>query len=166
MNILHIRPYIELGGVSQYLIRLSEGLTAHGHHVIVASAGGELSADDLMANAEAVGTAILVVVATPDANPNVMRGLIDQLRKSSDKPIAVLLGSTQDDKVVLVGGLSHALVERGLSAGAWVGDTAKLVGGGGGGRPDMAQAGGKDPEKLPAALEQAKAAMRAKLATT
>ena len=131
-----------------------------------ASAGGKLSADDLMASAEAVGTAVLVVLATPGANPNVMRGWIDQLRKASNKPIAVLLGSVQDDKVVLVGGLSHALVERGLSAGSWVGDTAKLVGGGGGGRPDMAQAGGKDPEKLPAALEQAKAAMRAKLATT
>jgi len=127
------------------------------------TAGGELSADDLMAAAETINGSRLIVAATPGANPNVMRGWIDQLRKSSDTPIAILLGAVQDDKVVLVGGLSHALVDKALSAGTWVGETAKLVGGGGGGRPDMAQAGGKDPEKLPAALEQAKAFMRAKL---
>ncbi len=113
-----------------------------------------------MASAETVGDAKLVVAATDNANPNVMRTLIDQLRKTSDMPIAVLLGGAQGDKVLLVGGLSNALVDQGLSAGTWVGDTAKLVGGGGGGRPDMAQAGGKEPEKLAAALEQAKAQMR------
>ena len=122
--------------------------------------GASLSAEDLLASAETVGDAKLVVVATDNANPNVMRTLIDQLRKTSDMPIAVLLGGAQGDKVLLVGGLSNALVDKGLSAGTWVGDTAKLVGGGGGGRPDMAQAGGKDPEKLASALEQAKAQMR------
>jgi alanyl-tRNA synthetase len=127
------------------------------------SAGGECSADDLMAKAEAVGDALLIVAETPGANSNMMRGWIDQLRKSNSTPIAVLLAAIQDDKVLLVGGLSHALVERGLSAGNWVGDTAKLVGGGGGGRPDMAQAGGKDPDKLPMAIEQATAAMKKKL---
>ncbi len=122
--------------------------------------GASLSAEDLLASAETVGNAKLVVAATDNANPNVMRTLIDQLRKTSDMPIAVLLGGAQGDKVLLVGGLSNALVDKGLSAGTWVGDTAKLVGGGGGGRPDMAQAGGKDPEKLASALEQAKAQMR------
>ncbi len=125
--------------------------------------GASLTAEDLLAAAETVGEAKLVVAATDNANPNVMRTLIDQLRKTSDKPIAVLLGGAQGDKVLLVGGLSNALVDKGFSAGAWVGDTAKLVGGGGGGRPDMAQAGGKEPEKLPAALEQAKAQMRQRL---
>ncbi len=125
--------------------------------------GAALSAEDLLASAETVGNAKLVVAATDNANPNVMRTLIDQLRKTSDMPIAVLLGGAQGDKVLLVGGLSNALVDKGLSAGTWVGDTAKLVGGGGGGRPDMAQAGGKDPEKLASALEQAKADMRKRL---
>jgi alanyl-tRNA synthetase len=127
------------------------------------AAGGETSVDDLMSGAEVVNGSKLIVAATPGANSNLMRGWIDQLRKASDTPIAVLLGAVQEDKVVLVGGLSHALVEQGLSAGNWVGDTAKLVGGGGGGRPDMAQAGGKDPDKLPTALEQAKASMKEKL---
>ncbi|MEM9646390.1 MAG: DHHA1 domain-containing protein, partial [Planctomycetota bacterium] len=83
------------------------------------------------------------------------RGWIDQIRKKTDGESAVLLAATQGDKVVLVGGLSRALVERGLNAGKWVGNAAKGVGGGGGGRPDMAQAGGKDASKLPAALAAA-----------
>jgi len=131
--------------------------------LIQATAGGKLSADDLIGQGETVGTTVLVVVETPGANPNVMRGWIDQIRKRSDGPTAVMLAAVQGEKVLLVGGLSKALVDRGLKAGDWVGAAAKAVGGGGGGRPDMAQAGGKDPSKLPAALEAAKKSMRDQL---
>jgi alanyl-tRNA synthetase len=124
------------------------------------TAGGEISADELLAGGESAGDAILIVAQTPGGNANLMRGWIDTIRKTSKSPVAILLGSTQDDKVVLVGGLSRPLVDRGLSAGTWVGDAAKAVGGGGGGRPDLAQAGGKDPAKLPQALEAAKLQMR------
>ncbi|GAA4464881.1 alanine--tRNA ligase [Novipirellula rosea] len=127
------------------------------------TAGGKLSADDLISGAESVGDSMLIVAETPGANPNVMRGWIDQIRKKSDKPTAVLLASVQGDKVLLVGGISRELVDRGVKAGEWVGAAATVVGGGGGGRPDMAQAGGKDPEKLPEALEQAKVSMRQSL---
>ncbi len=72
----------------------------------------------------------------------------------------MLLAAVQGEKVLLVGGLSRDLVDRGLKAGDWVGAAAKAVGGGGGGRPDMAQAGGKDPSQLPAALEAARESMR------
>ena len=130
-----------------------------------ATAGGKLSADDLIAGGESIGQSLMVVAETPGANPNVMRGWIDQIRKKSQWPTAVLLATVQGEKVVLVGGLSKALVDRGLKAGDWVGAAAQAVGGGGGGRPDMAQAGGKDPSKLPAALEAAKASMRDQLAT-
>jgi alanyl-tRNA synthetase len=129
-----------------------------------ATAGGKISADDLIASGEQVGDTLLVVAETPGANPNVMRGWIDQIRKKSDGPTAVLLAAVQGDKVLLVGGLSNALVEQGLQAGKWVGAAAKVVGGGGGGRPDMAQAGGKDPSKLPEAIEAAKQTMREQLA--
>jgi len=124
------------------------------------TSGGQLSAEDLLAQGEAVGDVILIVAQTPGGNPNRMRGWIDSIRKTSPKPVAVLLASTQDDKVLLVGGLSHALVEQKLSAGKWVGDAARAVGGGGGGRPDLAQAGGKDVAKLPAALAAARDQMR------
>ncbi|WP_442506232.1 alanine--tRNA ligase [Novipirellula sp. SH528] len=127
------------------------------------TAGGKMSADDLISGAETVGDSMLIVAETPGANPNVMRGWIDQIRKKSDKPTAVLLASVQGDKVMLVGGVSRELVDRGVKAGDWVGAAATVVGGGGGGRPDMAQAGGKDPKKLPEALEQAKVSMRKSL---
>lgn len=125
-----------------------------------ATAGGKLSADDLIASHEQVGDTCLIVAETPGANPNVMRGWIDQIRKKMDSPTAVLLAAVQGEKVVLVGGLSRDLVDRGLKAGDWVGAAARAVGGGGGGRPDMAQAGGKDPSQLPAALEAARESMR------
>lgn len=129
-----------------------------------ATAGGKVSADDLIAQGEKVGEDLIVVAEVPGANPNVMRGWIDQIRKKADGGTAVLLGTVQGDKVLLVGGLSHSLVDRGLKAGQWVGQAAKMVGGGGGGRPDMAQAGGKDADKLAAALDAAKTSMREQLA--
>lgn len=125
--------------------------------------GGKLSAEELIESGVTVGDTLLVVAETPGANPNVMRGWIDQIRKKSKGPTAVLLGAAQGGKVVLVGGLSRDLVDRGLKAGQWVGDTAKVVGGGGGGRDDMAQAGGKDPKKLPQAIEQARQGMTEQL---
>ncbi|MGI9471510.1 MAG: alanine--tRNA ligase [Rubripirellula sp.] len=131
----------------------------------VATAGGKLSADDLMDEAEQVGGSLMIVANTPGANPNVMRGWIDQIRKKSETPTAVLLAAVQGEKVLLVGGLSRDLVDRGLKAGDWVGAAAAAVGGGGGGRPDMAQAGGKDASKLPAALEAAKQSMRDQLSS-
>ncbi len=127
------------------------------------TAGGEMSADDLIQQGETVGDTLLVVAETPGGNQNLMRGWIDQIRQKSKTPTAVLLATVVDDKVLLVGGLSRDLVDRGLKAGQWVGAAAKTVGGGGGGRPDMAQAGGSDPSKLPAALEEAKASMRKSL---
>jgi alanyl-tRNA synthetase len=129
-----------------------------------ATAGGKLTADELIDRGETVGDSLLIVADTPGANPNVMRGWIDQIRKKCDAPTAVLLAAVQGEKVLLVGGLSRELVERGLKAGDWVGSAARAVGGGGGGRPDMAQAGGKDPSKLPDALEAAKLSMREQLA--
>ena len=68
-----------------------------------------------------------------------------------------------EGKVVLVAGVSRDLVEKGVSAGNWVRDVAPVVGGGGGGKPDLAQAGGKQPEKLPDALAKAKEVARVML---
>ena len=127
------------------------------------TAGGKVTADDLIGKGEQIGEDLVVVAEVPGANPNLMRGWIDQIRQKSSGGSAVLLATTQNDKVLLVGGLSRSLVDRGLKAGQWVGDAAKMVGGGGGGRPDMAQAGGKDPSKLPAALEAAMASMKQQL---
>ena len=80
--------------------------------------------------------------------------------------LAVLLAAREgDQKVILVAGVSREMVEQGISAGQWVRQVAPTVGGGGGGKPDMAQAGGKQPDKLPEALDQAQSAIRQMLQT-
>jgi alanyl-tRNA synthetase len=68
----------------------------------------------------------------------------------------VLLASAEGDKVTLVAGISRELEARGLSAGEWIKEPATIVGGRGGGKPDLAQAGGKQADKLPAALDAAR----------
>src|SRR5205823_9144104 len=67
----------------------------------------------------------------------------------------VLLAAANGEKVTFVAAVSDDLVAAGLKAGDWVRETAKVAGGGGGGRPQMAQAGGKDSSKLQDALTKA-----------
>ncbi|HEV2021279.1 MAG TPA: DHHA1 domain-containing protein, partial [Terriglobales bacterium] len=81
-----------------------------------------------------------------------MRVLVDNLRQKLGSGV-VVLGSVADGKVALIVGVTKDLVER-LPAGKIIGPVAKVVGGSGGGRPDLAEAGGKDPEALDAALAE------------
>jgi alanyl-tRNA synthetase len=118
--------------------------------------------DELLEQAVPIGGIKVIVHQAADWDADTMRAHIDQLRRKA-APLAVLFGSASDGKVLLVAGLSKELVEQGLSAGDWVKAAAKAVGGGGGGRPDLAQAGGKFPEKLPQALADALEYLRAKL---
>jgi alanyl-tRNA synthetase len=117
---------------------------------------GGLSVDQLIASAADVA-GVKVVIAEVSGGPNELRQMIDQLRRKA-APVAVLLANRQEEekKVTLIAGLSRDLVERGLDAVKWVKVASAVVEGGGGGRPDMAQAGGKLPEQLPAAFEAAR----------
>jgi alanyl-tRNA synthetase len=110
------------------------------------------SMDELIASATRVAGVNIVAREVAGATADDMRQQIDLLRRKAS-PIAVLLASQSDGKIQLIAGLSRELVERGLDAAKWVKETAKVVGGGGGGRADLAQAGGKDPARLPQALE-------------
>jgi len=77
----------------------------------------------------------------------------------------VLLGACDvQGKVTLIAGLSRDLVERGLSAVEWVRAIAPIVDGGGGGRDDLAQAGGKLADRLPQALEEGRRFIEQRLA--
>ena len=85
-------------------------------------------------------------------------GSVDNLREMTDwfqdkvgSGVAVL-ATVSNGKPVIIARVSNDLIERGVKAGDLVRDVARVVGGGGGGRPNMAQAGGRDPEKLPEAL--------------
>jgi alanyl-tRNA synthetase len=75
------------------------------------------------------------------------------------------LASAADGKVTVVAGLTRDLVDRKLSAGEWIKSAAEAVGGRGGGKPDMAQAGGKLPEKIGDALAAARATIEKMLAS-
>ncbi len=123
-----------------------------------AAAPGGATPDELLAAAVDVGGTRIVVADARGSDAGAMRQCIDQLRRKAS-PIAVLLGSVEADKVTLVAGISRELEERGLSAGTWIKDAATIVGGKGGGRPDLAQAGGKLVDKLPEALAAARQAI-------
>jgi alanyl-tRNA synthetase len=120
------------------------------------SEAGSLSAETLLAGAEQVAGTTVVVAEAPGANSNMLRQLIDQIRQKVSPSIIFLATAEGEGKVVLVAGVSKDLVAKGVSAGNWVRDVAPVVGGGGGGKPDLAQAGGKHPEKLAEALAKAK----------
>ena len=87
--------------------------------------------------------------------------LSDRL-KQRHAPAAVVLGSAGDGKVSLVANFDEAVASR-VSAADVIRGAAPLVGGGGGGRPTMARAGGKDAERLPDALAEAERLIRAAL---
>ena len=89
----------------------------------------------------------------PNADVDALRSLADQFRQKHPSGV-VVLGTVINEKPSLIAAVTPDLISRGLKAGDLIKRVALVVGGGGGGRPDMAQAGGKDPAKLPEALAQ------------
>ena len=112
--------------------------------------------DQLLAAAESVGDFRILVAQMEDVDPESLKTAAERLlQKLGDG--AVVLGSVPEaGKVSLVAAFSPTVNKKGLQAGKFVGEIAKLCGGGGGGRPNLAQAGGRDPSKLPEALESAR----------
>jgi alanyl-tRNA synthetase len=102
----------------------------------------KVSADYLLAGARSIVGATVIAQSIDSQSPDDMRLLIDALRRKQATGLAVLLIVVAEGKVSLVAGLSRDLIERGLHAGNWLKQIAPIVGGGGGGRPDLAQAGG------------------------
>jgi alanyl-tRNA synthetase len=96
------------------------------------------------------GIPVLAIII-PDANEETLRLMADRFRQRYPTGVAVL-ASIQKDRPLLIAAVTEDLVRRGLHAGKLIKDVANIVGGGGGGRPTLAQAGGKDPEKLDQAL--------------
>jgi alanyl-tRNA synthetase len=97
-----------------------------------------------------------VVVAEVKAlKGSALKDVSDQIRQQ-ENAVAVLLGSVDDGRAYLVVNIDSSLVDRGLDAVAVAREAAKEIGGGAGGRPDLAEAGGKNPEGLPAAYEVGK----------
>ncbi|MCI0893498.1 MAG: alanine--tRNA ligase [Chloroflexi bacterium] len=93
----------------------------------------------------------VVAAKTSAANAEAMREMGDFLKAKLSSAV-IMLASVVEGNPILVAMVTPDLVERGLHAGNMARDTAKVMGGGGGGRPEMAQAGGRDPSKLDEAL--------------
>jgi alanyl-tRNA synthetase len=118
--------------------------------------------DALASSAREVGGAQVLVAGVEVADAKALLDLVDRV-KGRLGDAAILLGTAADGRVHLVASVAPALVERGVKAGAVVKAAAEIVGGGGGGRDTMAQAGGRDPEKLGAAIEAARVSIESAL---
>jgi alanyl-tRNA synthetase len=116
----------------------------------MASSQGE----DLADQAVDVKGAKVLAVTLDGADAKTLRDTMDKL-KDRLKSAAIVLGAVNDGKVALIAGVTQDLTAK-LKAGELVNYVAQQVGGKGGGRPDMAQAGGTEPGKLPAALQSVK----------
>lgn len=125
---------------------------------LAASAGQDLVAQAITLD----GGAKLLAARLEGADPKSLRTTLDQLKDKLGSAVVVLATET-DGKVSLVVGVTKDLTDR-VKAGELIGQVAAKVGGKGGGRPDMAQAGGNDPAGLPAALELVEPWVRARLA--
>jgi alanyl-tRNA synthetase len=88
----------------------------------------------------------------PGADTELLRELADRFRNSHEES-AVVLASLQDGKPLIIAALSENMVKRGLHAGELVKHIAQSVGGSGGGKPSLAQAGGNNADALPQALD-------------
>ncbi|MBD0266196.1 MAG: alanine--tRNA ligase, partial [Tolypothrix sp. Co-bin9] len=111
--------------------------------------------DSLLQTAESVGDYKILVAQLDDDDPESLKTAAERLLQKLGNG-AVVLGSVPEaDKISLVAAFSAEVNKKGLQAGKFVGAIAKICGGGGGGRPNLAQAGGRDASKLPEALTQA-----------
>jgi alanyl-tRNA synthetase len=108
--------------------------------------------DELVASAEEVAGVKIITHLATGIDRDGLRELADQLRSKAGTA-AILLGAEIDGKVALLAAVTKDVIGKGAKAGDCVREAAKAVGGGGGGRPDMAEAGGKNCDKLPDALQ-------------
>ncbi|MDE3839712.1 alanine--tRNA ligase [Bacillus methanolicus] len=113
---------------------------------------GNIEARNLASSAKEVNGIKFIAAKVQAADMNNLRNMADDLKQKLGSVI-VVLASVHDGKVNIIAGITKDLIEKGYHAGKLVKEVATRCGGGGGGRPDMAQAGGKDPNKIDSALQ-------------
>ena len=118
--------------------------------------------DELLGKAEDVEGVKVPVTEVPSVSSEELREMGDKLRDKLGNA-AIVLGTQTGDKVLFLSMVTKSLTKDGLHAGKIVQTAAQVCGGGGGGRPDMAQAGGRLPEKLTDALQAAKEVLIAQI---
>jgi alanyl-tRNA synthetase len=113
------------------------------------------SVDQFIQEAETVGQVKVLIRRFDGADADFLRSIIDSLKEKVKSGI-FLFGSQLGEKALFACGLTGDLVKQGLHAGKIIDTVAKVAGGGGGGRPDLAQAGASDVAKIDQALEKGK----------
>ncbi|NEQ45768.1 MAG: alanine--tRNA ligase [Leptolyngbya sp. SIOISBB] len=115
-----------------------------------------VKSDQLVNAAENVGDLKVLVAEMPGVAPDALKTAAERLQQKLGEGAVVLGSVPEEGKVSLVAAFSPKVIEQKVQAGKFIGAIAKLCGGGGGGRPNLAQAGGRDASKLPEALATAK----------
>ena len=133
---------------------LAENKALHSENESLKSKMAQNSLGDVMDKVVEIKGVKLLAAKLDDVDMNGLRDLGDQLKEKLGDGV-VILSSVKDGKVSLLAMATDAAMKAGAHAGNLVKALAKEVGGGGGGRPNMAQAGGKDPSKLDAAMAKA-----------
>ena len=139
----------KIGQLIDHTRQLEKELEAE-HTRQTAEAAGRLAC-----NAEQINGIRLLAAEIIVADADQLREAADRIREQI-KPGVVILATRSQDKVALVAMASPEAIKKGIHAGNLVREAARITGGGGGGRPDMAQAGGRDPQKIGEALQAAK----------
>jgi alanyl-tRNA synthetase len=112
---------------------------------------GNIEAGNLVSKVKEINGVNLLVAKVQASDMNNLRNMADDLKEKLGSAVLVL-GSNTDGKVQLIAAVTSDLIEKGYHAGKIIKEVAIRCDGSGGGRPDMAQAGGKDPNKLDSAL--------------
>jgi alanyl-tRNA synthetase len=113
---------------------------------------GNIEAGSLVSNVKEINGVNVLAAKVQAADMNALRNMADELKQKLGSAV-IVLGSTEGGKVQIIAAVTSDLIEKGYHAGKLVKEVALRCDGSGGGRPDMAQAGGKTPEKLESALK-------------
>ncbi|MEG4277824.1 alanine--tRNA ligase [Microcoleus sp. MON1_C1] len=112
--------------------------------------------DQLLSAAEDLGEFKIIVAQLGDVDTEALKTAAERLQQKLGNAAVVLASIPEPDKVSLVAAFSPEVNKKGLQAGKFIGGIAQICGGKGGGRPNLAQAGGRDASKLQEALESAR----------
>ncbi|MBO1064396.1 MULTISPECIES: alanine--tRNA ligase [Nostocales] len=115
-----------------------------------------VKSDSLLQTAEIIGEHKIIVSQLEDIDAESLKDAAERLLQKIGNGAVVLGSIPEAGKVSIVAAFSSEVNKKGVQAGKFVGNIAKICGGGGGGKPNLAQAGGRDASKLPEALETAK----------
>jgi alanyl-tRNA synthetase len=119
--------------------------------------------DQLLDQAETIGDFKVLVAQMEGVDADSLKTAAERLLQKLGEGAVVLASVPEPNKVSLVAAFSPGVNKKGVQAGKFIGAIAKQCGGGGGGRPNFAQAGGRDASKLPEALKAARQELRSAL---